>query len=159
MFTPSLPLDIRTNSDSLYQHLSQTETEDSEATEVPSRQAMASAPLNLSSFLDTASTSTTTSGGQRPAPAPMAQQQQPVNGNGNGMNGVPMYAGQQMDVNLIYATVVELSNVLNENREKTQGIINGAEELAVSNLISLIASLELSLEKGNSNLIRTIRVD
>ncbi len=67
------------------------------------------------------------------APSPMAQQQQQVNGNGNGMNGMPIVAGQQMDVNLLYQKVMELSEVLKENREKTQGIVNGAEDLAVSN--------------------------
>ena len=50
----------------------------------------------------------------------------------NGLAGVPMNAGQQMDVNFLYKRVVELSEVLKENRERTQGIINGAEELAVS---------------------------
>ena len=51
----------------------------------------------------------------------------------NGINvGMPMSAGQQMDVNLLYQKVVELSEVLKENREKTAGIVAGAEELAVS---------------------------
>lgn len=62
------------------------------------------------------------------------QQQQQINGNGNGagMNGMPMIAGQQMDVNFLYQKVVELSEVLKDNREKTQAIIASAEELAVS---------------------------
>lgn len=64
----------------------------------------------------------------------MSQQQQQANGNGNGINGMPMMAGQQMDVNLLYQKVVELSEILKENREKTQGIVNGAEGLAVSPL-------------------------
>ena len=81
-------------------------------------------------------------GGPRQAPLPMAQQQpqHPVNSNGNGagMNGVnglnmalPMNAGQQMDVNMLYQKVLELSDILKENREKTLGIVAGAEELAV----------------------------
>lgn len=54
----------------------------------------------------------------------------------NGMNvGVPMSAGQQMDVNMLYQKVVELSEVLKDNREKTQGIVAGAEELAVSAVV------------------------
>ena len=54
------------------------------------------------------------------------------NSNGAGMNGgLPMIAGQQMDVNFLFQKVVELSEVLRENREKTQGIVAGAEELAV----------------------------
>lgn len=60
---------------------------------------------------------------------------QQVNGNGGPMNGMslsmPMNAGHQMDVNMLYQKVLELSEVLKENREKTQGIIAGAEELAV----------------------------
>lgn len=68
------------------------------------------------------------------APQPPLQ----VNGNGNGTGitgvnvGIPMNAGQQMDVNMLYQKVMELSEVLRENREKTQGIVAGAEELAVS---------------------------
>ena len=76
----------------------------------------------------------------RLAPPPISQQPQHQmnnnNGNGAGMNGMsvamPMNAGQQMDVNMLYQKVVELSEVLKENREKTQGIVSGAEELAVS---------------------------
>lgn len=79
-------------------------------------------------------------GAPRLAPSPISQQPQHAvnnsNGNGaamNGMNvGIPMNAGQQMDVNMLYQKVVELSEVLKENREKTQGIVSGAEELAVS---------------------------
>jgi hypothetical protein len=69
-------------------------------------------------------------------PSPINQQQQQVNINGNAaaMNGVPMIAGQQMDVNFLYQKVCELSEVLKENREKTQAIISSAEELAVSTL-------------------------
>lgn len=70
--------------------------------------------------------------------SPLTQQPQHQtnnNGNGIGMNGLnmglPMNAGHQMDVNMLYRKVVELSEVLKENREKTQGIISGAEELAV----------------------------
>ncbi|KAL2059265.1 hypothetical protein ABVK25_000557 [Lepraria finkii] len=65
-------------------------------------------------------------------PSPMRQQQPKVNTNGNSaaMNGVPMSAGQQMDVNFLYQKVCELSEVLKENRERTQGIISSAEELA-----------------------------
>lgn len=72
--------------------------------------------------------------------SPLSQQPQHQinnnnNGNGIGMNGLnialPMNAGHHMDVNMLYQKVVELSEVLKENREKTQGIISGAEELAV----------------------------
>ncbi|MCJ1286419.1 hypothetical protein MMC26_005764 [Xylographa opegraphella] len=77
---------------------------------------------------------------QRQAPSPMQQGQQGgnngVNGVGQGMNGMGMglafSAGQQMDVNMVYQRLMELSEVLKDNREKTQGIVAGAEELAVS---------------------------
>ena len=86
----------------------------------------------LPTFLDIANTIPVTHP-PRPNPVPMSQQQQAnnVNGNGAAMNGLPMIAGQQMDVNFLYQKVIELSEVLRENRERTQGIIAGAEELAV----------------------------
>ncbi|KAL8645738.1 MAG: hypothetical protein Q9210_006544 [Variospora velana] len=59
---------------------------------------------------------------------------QQVNGNGGPMTGLnlsmPMNAGHQMDVNMLYQKVLELSEVLKENREKTHVIVAGAEELA-----------------------------
>lgn len=70
---------------------------------------------------------------------------QQVNGNGAPANGLnltmPMNAGHQMDVNMLYQKVLELSEVLKENREKTHGIVAGAEELAVCLLrVSMIGS-------------------
>lgn len=90
--------------------------------------------LNLyPSFLDNPPNLNNTAGSTgRLAPSAMASQNQQANGNGNGVNGMPMIAGQQMDVNMLYQKVMELSEVLKENREKTQGIVNGAEDLAVS---------------------------
>ena len=75
--------------------------------------------------------------------ANMSQQQ----GNGNGPNGaaaalngmgvnIPVNAGQQMDLNMVFQRVMELSEVLKENRERTQGIVASAEELAVSSFLS-----------------------
>jgi hypothetical protein len=95
---------------------------------------MANNPNVFPPFLDSPSGQNNLGGPPRLPPSPMAQQQQQnANGNGNG-NGVapPISAGQQMDVNFLYQKVVELSEVLKENREKTQGIVNGAEDLAVS---------------------------
>ena len=94
---------------------------------------MASNNVGFPSFLDTSSNSNNTV--PRLAPSPITQQQQQqINSNGNGasMNGMPMIAGQQMDVNFLYQKVVELSEVLKDNREKTQAIVASAEELAVS---------------------------
>ena len=79
-------------------------------------------------------------GMQRQAPSPLSQQQVNNNGGPNGVGGLlnglgmgmPIPAGQQMDLNLIFKHVNDLSEALRENREKTQGIVASAEELAVS---------------------------
>lgn len=85
------------------------------------------------SFLDTSSNHNNLSSNvPRLAPSPINHQQANSNGNGAAMNGMPMIAGQQMDVNFLYQKVMELSEVLRDNREKTQEIVAGAEELAVS---------------------------
>lgn len=104
---------------------------------------------NFPSFLDTSpGTGSSSSSGPRLAPSPMAQQQPQMNNNGNGagMNGMPMAAGQQADVNFLFQRVVELSEVLKENREKTAGIIASAEELAVSIPIQIYEMLCISLQ-------------
>ncbi|KAL8664519.1 MAG: hypothetical protein Q9168_007887 [Polycauliona sp. 1 TL-2023] len=63
--------------------------------------------------------------------APPSQQ---VNGNGGPMNGMnlnmPINAGHQMDVSMLYQKILELSDMLRENREQTSAIVAGAEELA-----------------------------
>ena len=100
----------------------------------PDSVAEANMTNNFPSFLDTSPSTGSSSSVPRLAPSPIAQQQQQVNNNGNGggMNGIPMAAGQQADVNFLYQKLCELSEVLRENREKTAGIIASAEELAVS---------------------------
>ena len=89
---------------------------------------------NFPSFLDTSPGTGSSGSVPRLAPSPITQQQQQINNNGygGGMNGLPMAAGQQADVNFLFQKLVELSEVLKENREKTAGIIAGAEQLAVS---------------------------
>ena len=79
---------------------------------------------------------------QRQAPSPIAPQlannNVVTNGANGGMNGManamPVNAGQQMDVNIVFQKLIELSEVLKENRDKAQGIVAGAEELAVSGI-------------------------
>ena len=100
---------------------------------------MTSGGLAGLSFLDSPANSNPGGNVGRMAPLPNGQppQQQPQvvasnNANGAGMNSIPMNAGQQMDVNLLFQKVCELSEVLKENREKTQSIVNTAEDLAVS---------------------------
>ncbi|KAI4254160.1 MAG: hypothetical protein L6R42_007312 [Xanthoria sp. 1 TBL-2021] len=93
---------------------------DIESSEEPANEAMSVNSNNLfPSFLDNNS---------RPPPP------QQVNGNGGPMNGInlnmPMNAGHQMDVNMLYQKILELSEMLRENREQTQAIVAGAEELA-----------------------------
>lgn len=91
------------------------------------------------SFLDTSNSTNNhniISNVPRLAPSPMngsQQGQNHVNGNNAAaMNGLPMAAGSQMDVNYLFQKVVELSEVLRENREKTQSIVGAAEQLAVN---------------------------
>lgn len=49
-----------------------------------------------------------------------------------GMNGnVPMNAGHQMDLQHLYDMVLELSDVLKNNREMTKNIVTSAEDLMV----------------------------
>ena len=91
------------------------------------------------SFLDQSPSTSNLAGMQRQAPSPVNQHPNNVNGGGamNGMNvAIPMNAGQQMDMNMLYQKVLELSDVLRGNREQTRGLVASAEELAVR-IISL----------------------
>ena len=63
----------------------------------------------------------------------------PAGGNGVAAAGIippgpniPQNAGHPMDLNHLYSMVLELSDVLRNNRDMTRGIIRGAEELMVS---------------------------
>jgi hypothetical protein len=62
-------------------------------------------------------------------PSPSTQ----VNGGGiPGMNAsVPMNAGHQMDLHHLYEMVLELSEVLKNNRETTKSIVSTAEDIMV----------------------------
>jgi hypothetical protein len=55
--------------------------------------------------------------------------------NGGGMpgmsGGMPMNAGHQMDLHHLYEMVLELSEVLKNNREVTKSIVTSAEEVMV----------------------------
>lgn len=56
------------------------------------------------------------------------------NGGMGPMNvGMPVNAGHQMDLNHLYEMVLELSDVLKNNRDMTKGIIDSAEEIMVGN--------------------------
>jgi len=75
-------------------------------------------------------------------------------GGSNGIAGAgamgPMNAGQQMDVNFLWQKVLELSEVLRENRERTRGVVEGAEELAVS-YISFLNIYHAKADEGARN--------
>lgn len=52
-----------------------------------------------------------------------------VVGGGGGLNALPIAPGHQMDLNYIWQLVQELSAVLAENRESTEGIVRQVGEL------------------------------
>jgi hypothetical protein len=85
----------------------------------------------------------------RPSPPSAAAGQ---NGGGiTGMNvAMPMNAGYQMDLNQLYEMVLELSEVLKNNRDMTKGIINSAEEIMVcsffSSRVSVLSTCVLYLQ-------------
>lgn len=56
------------------------------------------------------------------------------NNNNMMMNGLPMNAGHQMDLNNLYDMVVEFSDILKNNREMTRGIVQSAEEIMVCHM-------------------------
>ncbi|KAL4900350.1 hypothetical protein BDW74DRAFT_188346 [Aspergillus multicolor] len=68
---------------------------------------------------------------RQPIPSPMATPPPQVNGGGiAGMNGgVPMNAGHQMDLRHLFDMVLELSDVLKNNRDMTKSIVSSAEEI------------------------------
>ncbi|MCJ1298880.1 hypothetical protein MMC08_001671 [Hypocenomyce scalaris] len=107
------------------------------------------------SFLDQSPTgSANLAAMQRQAPSPIVGQHQANNANGsggvNGMNvGMPMNAGSQMDYNLLYQKVMELAQVLQENREQTKDIVASAEELATRAAANGAAP---SLEEANGEI-------
>jgi hypothetical protein len=80
----------------------------------------------------------------RPSPPSPAAGQ-----NGGGMTGMnvamPMNAGYQMDLNQLYEMVLELSEVLKNNRDMTKGIINSAEEIMVCSFFSAKVSSRVSV--------------
>ncbi|KAL4880874.1 hypothetical protein BJY04DRAFT_218713 [Aspergillus karnatakaensis] len=69
---------------------------------------------------------------RQPIPTPIATPPPPqVNGAGMaGMNGgVPMNAGHQMDLRHLFDMVLELSDVLKNNRDMTKSIVSSAEDI------------------------------
>ena len=53
--------------------------------------------------------------------------------------GIPLNAGHQMDLHHLYDMVLELSEVLKNNRQMTQSIVSSAEEVMVCLAPPLVA--------------------
>ncbi|CAG7946761.1 unnamed protein product [Penicillium nalgiovense] len=100
---------------------------------------------------------------QTPSPSPShTSVTTQINGGGMGAMGaaIPMNAGHQMDLHHLYEMVVELSDVLKNNRDVTKNIVANAEEIVNGvvdsssangqqgdNLTARIAELERALAK------------
>ncbi|OQE18183.1 hypothetical protein PENFLA_c022G02913 [Penicillium flavigenum] len=100
---------------------------------------------------------------QTPSPSPSHTSVTQINGGGMGAMGaaIPMNAGHQMDLHHLYEMVVELSDVLKNNRDVTKNIVANAEEIVKNgivdsssangqhgdNLTARIAELERALAK------------
>lgn len=70
---------------------------------------------------------------QTPSPSPSHTSVTQINGGGMGAMGaaIPMNAGHQMDLHHLYEMVVELSDVLKNNRDVTKNIVANAEDIVV----------------------------
>lgn len=70
---------------------------------------------------------------QTPSPSPsQSSGATQINGGMGAMGaGIPMNAGHQMDLHHLYEMVVELSDVLKNNRDVTKNIVANAEEIVV----------------------------
>ncbi|KAJ6143586.1 hypothetical protein N7471_003039 [Penicillium samsonianum] len=100
---------------------------------------------------------------QTPSPSPSHTSVTQINGGGMGAMGaaIPMNAGHQMDLHHLYEMVVELSDVLKNNRDVTKNIVANAEDIVKNgivdssgangqqgdNLTARIAELERALAK------------
>ncbi|KAF2181977.1 hypothetical protein K469DRAFT_250885 [Zopfia rhizophila CBS 207.26] len=91
---------------------------------------------NFSSFLDTSTSSLSGPNmpRQAPAPSPSTTAAHQANGIGGAANSIPMVnglpsGGQQTDMNHLWSVVQQLSQVLEENRAQTAGIVNGVQAI------------------------------
>jgi hypothetical protein len=99
--------------------------------------------MNNFSFLDTAPNAQNM---PRTAPSPTSSQPSPqangmvggavggAGGGGGQQNGIPMVnglpsGGQQTDMNHLWGVVQQLSQLLEENRAQTAGIVNGVQAI------------------------------
>lgn len=77
----------------------------------------------------------------------------PGSANGAQSNGglpisLPVNAGQQLDLHLVLQRVLELSEILNENRAKTQALVASASEVAARAATATSSSAETSGATG-----------
>lgn len=85
---------------------------------------------------------------QTPSPSPSHNSvTTQINGGGMGAMGaaIPMNAGHQMDLHHLYEMVVELSDVLKNNRDVTKNIVANAEEIVVCGTHKYALKLDIHL--------------
>jgi hypothetical protein len=87
--------------------------------------------MNNYSFLDATGNVNMPRSGPSPSPSPPASQ---LNGGGAQQNGIPLVnglpsGGQQTDMNHLWTVVQQLSQMLEENKAQTQGIVNGVQAI------------------------------
>jgi hypothetical protein len=87
--------------------------------------------MNNYSFLDATGNANMPRSGPSPSPSPPVSQ---LNGAGAQQNGIPMVnglpsGGQQTDMNHLWTVVQQLSQMLEENKAQTQGIVNGVQAI------------------------------
>lgn len=85
---------------------------------------------------------------QTPSPSPSHNSiTTQINGGGMGAMGaaIPMNAGHQMDLHHLYEMVVELSDVLKNNRDVTKNIVANAEEIVVCGTHKHALKLDIQL--------------
>ena len=88
---------------------------------------------NFSSFLDTSSGPNPLPR-QSPSPSPQQSALAHQNGMGGQANGIPLVnglpsGGQQTDMNHLWSIVQQLSQVLEDNKAQTLGIVNGVQAI------------------------------
>lgn len=106
-------------------------------TNTPSMASNGAGPGNFSGYIETPVAQMNMANvppRQTPSPSPSHPSvTTQINGGGMGAMGAghPMNAGHQMDLHHLYEMVVELSEVLKNNRDVTKNIVANAEEIVV----------------------------
>ncbi|OAG09580.1 uncharacterized protein CC84DRAFT_1193345 [Paraphaeosphaeria sporulosa] len=90
--------------------------------------------MNNFSFLDSGPQPPLPRAAPSPSPSPTSTQANGMPGPGPQQNGIPMVnglpsGGQQTDMNHLWSVVQQLSQMLEENRAQTAGIVNGVQAI------------------------------